>query len=169
MDSELWACGPLDCTSTTPFTPSGDRHHWVADTSEGKSTYRADNNSNITFLKRGTVFPQRVHIIHIHAFTIPVSFWGASYSSLFKNNIVINFLLNWLGWHWLIRLYNFRCTFLWYVICILHCVPTTQSQIIFCHHIIGLLCPLLPSPTINTVINNNKTNCYLVNALSITC
>ena len=33
--------------------------------------------------------------------------------------------------------------FLWYVICIMHCAPTTQSQIIFCHHVVGPLYPLL--------------------------
>ena len=30
------------------------------------------------------------------------------------------------------------------MICILHCVPNTQSQIRFCHHIFGPLYPLLP-------------------------
>ena len=34
-----------------------------------------------------------------------------------------------MGLHWSIRLYNFKCTILWQIIFILHCVPTTQSQI----------------------------------------
>ena len=56
----------------------------------------------------------------------------------------ILFLLNLLGWHWLIRLYRFQCTFLWYMFCMLHCVPTTQSQILCCHHIFDPLYSLLP-------------------------
>ena len=43
------------------------------------------------------------------------------------------FILNLLRWHWFIESYWY--TFLWYMSCILYCVLTTQSQIIFHHHI----------------------------------
>ena len=59
------------------------------------------------------------------------------------------------GWHWLLDYVHFKCTFLWYMISILYCVPTTQSQIIFCHHIFGPLYPLLPPtpfPLVSTIL-----------------
>ena len=43
------------------------------------------------------------------------------------------FLLDLLVWHWLIRVYRVQAYMWWYMIFMLHCVLTTQSQIIF-HH-----------------------------------
>ena len=47
-----------------------------------------------------------------------------------------NFLkLSLLGWHWLIALYiSFKCTTLWYIICALYYVFTTQSLGSLHHH-----------------------------------
>ena len=63
--------------------------------------------------------------------------------------LILTFLflkLNLLGWHWLIRSSRFQVyIFLWYFICMLHCAPTTQSQIIFQHHIFGSLHPSFPT------------------------
>ena len=54
------------------------------------------------------------------------------------------FSLNLLGWHWLIRFIGFRCTFLWYIICTLHCGSTTKYKVcqIFRRHIFDPLYPL---------------------------
>uniref|UniRef100_K9IY75 Secreted protein n=1 Tax=Desmodus rotundus TaxID=9430 RepID=K9IY75_DESRO len=48
---------------------------------------------------------------------------------------------------------GFKCIFLCYMICILHCVPTAQRQIIFHHHIrylspLHLQPPHLPFPLV---------------------
>ena len=80
----------------------------------------------------------------------------------------ILFLLNLLGWHWLIRLYRFQCTFLWYMFCMLHCVPTTQSQILCCHHIFDPLYSLLPPPPcppVNTILLSVSIRGFFVHLL----
>ena len=66
-----------------------------------------------------------------------------------KNKVVfslfLKFLLNWLGWHWLIKLYRFQVYnsiihYLYIVLCVHY-----QSQV-FCYHLY-LLYPLLLPPT----------------------
>ena len=53
------------------------------------------------------------------------------------------FKLNVLAWHCI----HFKHTILWYFICILHCVLTTQSLVSLRHHLLDPLYPLHPPPT----------------------
>ena len=52
-----------------------------------------------------------------------------------------------MGWHWLIDLYRFEVYNSMIIdVCILHCVPTTQSQILFHHHIFAPFSLYYPTP-----------------------
>ena len=54
--------------------------------------------------------------------------------STFYFSMIYLFIFNLSWWHWLIRLYTFQVYIsVIHVLCI-HCVPTTQSQIILPHH-----------------------------------
>ena len=55
-----------------------------------------------------------------------------------------HFLLNLLGWHWLIKLCMFQVYNYTWIICILYFVFTALSQVSF-HHYLSSLYPLLPS------------------------
>lgn len=72
---ELWACGPLDCTSIIlSDLRKTDPARLLSVANEDKSAYKLDNNNNIVTKKRETIFLQRNHVIHIYAFTIHTSF-----------------------------------------------------------------------------------------------
>ena len=50
---------------------------------------------------------------------------------------------------WLIESHRFQMNVSWCVICILHCVPTPQSQIIFHHPVFDVCTLYYPPPTIS--------------------
>lgn len=69
-----------------------------------------------------------------------------------------------MGWHWLIKC--FKCEILLYIICILHCVLTTQTLI--CHHIFDPPYPLHshlnPSPLVTILLSSMSQIKYLFSA-----
>ena len=73
----------------------------------------------------------------------------------------MNELIKLLGWHWLIRLCKFQLYNSTMHHLYLHCVPTTQSQIFFYHHIFDPFTHHLPLlPLVTTILLSVSMSFY---------